>query len=40
VVRLTPGGLRSVPKFGTEEAERRPDRDAEVSRGHIRPCSR
>ncbi len=39
-VRLTPGGLRFVSKFGTAEAERRPDRDAEVSRGHSRPCSR
>ena len=39
-VRLTPGGLRFVPSFGTEEAERRSDRNAEVSRGQSRPCSR
>ena len=39
-VRLTPGGLRCVPKFGTEGAVRRPDRDAEVSRRRSRPCSR
>ena len=39
-VRLTPGDLRSVPLLGTEGAARQPDRDAEVSRGHSRPCSR
>ncbi len=39
-VRLTPGGLRSVPLLGTEGAVRRPDRDAEVSRRQSRPCSR
>ena len=39
-VRLTLGGLRSVPQVGTGGAARRPDRSAEVSRGHSRPCSR
>ena len=39
-VRLTPGDLRSVPLLGTEGAARQPDRDAEVSRGQSRPCSR
>ncbi len=39
-VRLTPGDLRFIPQLGTEGAMRRPDRNAEVSRGHSRPCSR
>ena len=39
-VRLTPGDLRSVPQLGTEGAMRRLDRNAEVSRGHSRSCSR
>ena len=39
-VRLTPGDLRSVPLLRTEGAVRRPDRNAEVSKGHSRPCSR
>jgi len=39
-VRLTPGGLRSVLSCGTEEAVRRPNRNAEVSRRQSRPCSR
>src|SRR5665213_1916552 len=38
-VELTPGDLLCVAK-ATEVAERRPDRRAEVSRGHIRPCRR
>jgi hypothetical protein len=29
-----------VSRFATEVAERRSDRRAEVSRGHIRPCRR
>ena len=39
-VRLTPGDLRSVPQLGTEGAVRRPNRNAEVSKRHSRPCSR
>jgi hypothetical protein len=39
-VELTSGGLRRCPTNGTGEAGRRPDRGAEVSRGHSRPCSR
>jgi len=39
-LRLTPGDLRSVPKFGTGGAVRRPERGVEVSRRHSRPCSR
>ena len=39
-VRLTPGGLRSVLLLGTEGAARRPNRNAGVSRGQSRPCSR
>ncbi len=35
-LELTSGGLRRVPDFGTEGTVRRPDRGAEVSRGHIR----
>ena len=36
---LTPGDLLCVAS-ATGAAERRPDRRAEVSRGHIRPCRR
>ena len=35
-VGLTSGGLRCVPFLGTEVVVRRPDRSAEVSRGHSR----
>jgi hypothetical protein len=35
-VELTWGGLHHVPINGTEEAERRPEHGAEVSRGHNR----
>ena len=33
-VDLTSGGLRCCPGNGTEGVARRPDRSAEVSRGH------
>ena len=39
-VELTSGDLRRVPTIGTEGAARHPDRGAEVSRGHSRPCCR
>ena len=35
-VGLTSGGLRLCPGFETEVVARRPDRSAEVSRGHSR----
>jgi len=35
-VELTSGDLRGCPGNGTEEVGRRPDRRAEVSRGHSR----
>ena len=39
-VKLTSGGLHRCLGNEAEEAEKRPDRGAEVSRGHSRPCRR
>jgi len=39
-VKLTSGDLRCCLGIEAEEAEKRPDRGAEVSRGHSRPCRR
>jgi hypothetical protein len=39
-IELTPGDLLRVASKATEEAERPPDREAEVSRGHSRSSCR